>query len=181
MKIRLTETQRISLRLGFTLGEGNAAVTRADTLKKLVRLRLVIADADGKGGQLTEQGASVAISILNHPNRTLFDIMSPAEFDQWKAEQVTTDTEPVKSDPLPQGFLNQKTPERPTAAYRHPEGKLLPDDSDLTHASTADLIATFASVMDSVTRTGNTTSLAELSRYAGKIWWEMTGRGVEFA
>ncbi|MER6559761.1 hypothetical protein ABT300_18905 [Streptomyces sp. NPDC001027] len=59
-------------------------------------------------------------------------------------------------------------------------GRVLPDDSDIAHATVADLVVTFASVMENMTRTNNTTSLAQLGRYAGQLWWEMTGRGVEF-
>lgn len=58
--------------------------------------------------------------------------------------------------------------------------RVLPDDSDITRATPAELVLTFCSVMDSMTRTNNTTSLAELGRYAGRLWWEMTMRGVEF-
>ncbi|MFJ1700467.1 hypothetical protein ACIOHC_36350 [Streptomyces sp. NPDC088252] len=66
--------------------------------------------------------------------------------------------------------------------YERPEysGRVLPDDSDITTAGTAELVLTFCSVMDNMTRTNNTTGLAELGRYAGQLWWEMTGRGVEF-
>lgn len=82
------------------------------------------------------------------------------------------------------GFPSGKPVERFTGAgpYERPEynGKALPDGSDITTASPADLVVTFCSVMDSMTRTNNTTSLAELGRYAGQLWWEMTGRGVEF-
>ncbi|MEU0860662.1 hypothetical protein ABZ352_35650 [Streptomyces griseofuscus] len=59
-------------------------------------------------------------------------------------------------------------------------GKVLPDDSDVTEAPTADLVVTFCSVMENMHRTNNTTSLAQLGRYAGQLWREMTGRGVEF-
>ncbi|MEV6683005.1 hypothetical protein AB0N09_40015 [Streptomyces erythrochromogenes] len=57
---------------------------------------------------------------------------------------------------------------------------MLPDDSDVSQAGVADLVVTFASVMESMTRTNNTTGLALLGRYASRLWWEMTGRGVEF-
>jgi hypothetical protein len=82
------------------------------------------------------------------------------------------------------GFPTGRNPERFTGAgaWDGPErnGRALPDGSDITQASPADLVVTFCSVMDSMTRTSNTTSLAELGHYAGKLWWEMTGRGVEF-
>ena len=82
------------------------------------------------------------------------------------------------------GFPSGKPMQRYTGSgvYERPEygGQVLPDDSDITHASTADLVVTFCSAMDNMTRTNNTTSLAQLGRYAGQLWWEMTGRGVEF-
>lgn len=82
------------------------------------------------------------------------------------------------------GFPSGKPPERFTGAgaYERPGqyGNVLPDDSDITRAATADLVVTFCSVMDSMTRTNNTSGLAELARHAGRLWWEMTGRGVEF-
>jgi hypothetical protein len=59
-------------------------------------------------------------------------------------------------------------------------GNTLPDGSDVTRAATADLVVTFCTVMDSMARTNNTSGLADLGRYAGQLWSEMTGRGVEF-
>lgn len=61
-----------------------------------------------------------------------------------------------------------------------PAPRALPDGSDLASATVAELVVTFCTVMDGMQRTNNTSGLAELSRYAGRIWWEMTGRGVEF-
>jgi len=82
------------------------------------------------------------------------------------------------------GFPSGKPAERFTGAgaYGRPGqyGRALPDDSDITSASVADLVVTFCSVMESMHRTNNTSSLADLGRYAGRLWWEMTGRGVEF-
>jgi hypothetical protein len=82
------------------------------------------------------------------------------------------------------GFPSGKPMERFTGAghYARPEegGRVLPDDSDIASASVADLVVTFCSVMDNMHRTNNTSSLADLGRYAGQLWWEMTGRGVEF-
>jgi roadblock/LC7 domain-containing protein len=79
------------------------------------------------------------------------------------------------------GFPSGKPMERFTGAGEHArQGTVLADDSDITRASTADLVVTFCSAMENMTRTNNTTSLANLGRYAGQLWWEMTGRGVEF-
>lgn len=79
------------------------------------------------------------------------------------------------------GFPSGKPVERFTGAGEHAQGgRVLPDDSDITHASVADLIVTFCSAMENMHRTNNTSSLAGLGRYAGQLWWEMTGRGVEF-
>ncbi|WP_086809448.1 hypothetical protein [Streptomyces reticuliscabiei] len=181
MKIRLTETQRNCLRFGYTIGHGAVAVARADTLTKLVRLRLIVADEDGKGGRLTAQGTSVALTLVDDPNRTTFDIMAPAEFDQWEAEQQSADADPsVKASPS-LSFLGGEPPKRHTGAERHPSGKNLPDDSDLSQASTDALIVSLCTTLDGMTRTNNVTSLAVLGSYAGRLWWEMAGRGVEFA
>lgn len=79
------------------------------------------------------------------------------------------------------GFPTGRPPQRFTGAGASADtGSALPDDSDITQADVADLVVTFVAVMDSMTRTNNTTSLALLGRYAGQLWWEMTGRGVEF-
>jgi len=175
MKIRLSEGQRNCLRFGYTIGHGSVAVPRADTLAKLVSLRLIVADADGKGGRLTGQGTNVAISIDDNPDKTTFEIMSAEEFDAWEAEQARTTN---RTSSL--SFLGSPPPQRLTGVGSYAHGRCLPDDSDITRASVPDLVVSFCAVMDSVTRTNNTTSLAELGRYAGRLWWEMTGRGVEF-
>lgn len=78
------------------------------------------------------------------------------------------------------GFPTGKPIPRFTGAGIYGQGNVLPDDSNLKHAATADLVVTFCSVTDNMTRTNNTTSLAQLARYGGQLWWEMIGRGVEF-
>ncbi|MEU1908372.1 hypothetical protein [Streptomyces hygroscopicus] len=181
MRIRLTEMQRNCLRLGYTLGNGLVAVNRADTLSKLVELRLVVADADGKGGQLTAQGTSVAIALAENPNRTTFDIMSPAEFDQWEREQSAGSTPEPAPHTSSLSFLNSTPNKRHTGAERYPHGKNLPDDSDVSHASTADLVVSLCTALDNLTRTNNVTSLATVGSHIGRIWWELVGRGIEFA
>ncbi|MFF7643982.1 hypothetical protein [Streptomyces canus] len=181
MKIRLTETQRNCLRFGYTIGHGAVAVARADTLAKFVRLRLVVADEDGRGGRLTTQGTSVALILSDDPDRTTFDIMPPAEFDQWEAEQQSADADTTLKASTSLSSLGGEPPKRHTGAERHPSGQNLPDDSDLTQASTDDLIVSLCTALDGMTRTSNVTSLAVLGSYAGKLWWEMVGRGVEFA
>jgi hypothetical protein len=181
MKIRLTETQRNCLRFGYTIGHGAVAVARADTLAKFVRLRLVVADADGRGGRLTAQGTSVALILADDPDRTTFDIMPPAEFDQWEAEQQSAAADPTLKALTSLSSLGGEPAKRHTGAERHPSGKNLPDDSDLTQASTDDLIVSLCTALDGMTRTSNVTSLAVLGSYAGKLWWELVGRGVEFA
>ena len=173
MKIRLTETQRNCLRFGYTVGHGVVAVERADTLTKLVDLGLIVADADGKGGRLTAQGTSIAIGLVGNPNKAVFEVESAGKREPERVKETP------KSSPL--GSLASTPPHRFTGAGSYGyTGRSLPDDSDITHATVADLVVSFCEVMDSVTRTNNTTSLAELGRYAGRLWWEMTGRGVEF-
>jgi hypothetical protein len=60
------------------------------------------------------------------------------------------------------------------------QGRVLPDDSDISSASVADLVVTYCTVMDNMTRTNNTGSLADLGRYVSLLWQEMIRRGVEF-
>jgi hypothetical protein len=79
------------------------------------------------------------------------------------------------------GFPSGKHPERMTGAGAYTRtGSVLPDDSDLSHADVADLVVTFCHVMDRMTYTTNTGTLALFGLYAAKIWREMVGRGVEF-
>lgn len=67
--------------------------------------------------------------------------------------------------------------------YERPEyggGTVLPDNSDITQASTADLVVTFCSVMEAMVSTTEASTLANLGHCAGRLWREVTGRGVEF-
>ncbi|MDX3232967.1 hypothetical protein [Streptomyces sp. ME19-01-6] len=174
--------QRNCLRIGLTAGNGMVAVYRRDTLMKLVRLGLVTADSDGKGGRLTTQGTSVAAIILHNPDRTTFEIMTPTEYAKWEAKQEDDEEPQVPSKPTTSlAFLGSATPKRHTGAERYSGGKNLPDDSDISQASTADLVVSLCTTLDNMTRTTHMTSLAVLGDYAGKLWWEMIGRGVEFA
>lgn len=178
-KVRLTEGQCGAIRASRN---GVVAISRHDSLVKLVSLGLITADPDGKGGQLTFQGTKVWAELQKNPNRTTFEILSPRTSARWAPSKEQE--EPPASRGSSLSFLNSTPPKRLTGVgpYADPgyDGKKLPDDSDLTRATPADLVVTFCEVMDSMTRTGNMTSLACLGEYAGRLWWEMTGRGVEF-
>lgn len=175
MKIRLTEGQCGAIRHS---SNGIVAVARRDSLARLVGLGLITPDPDGKGGQLTFQGTAVWAELQKNPNRTTFEILSPLKSARWTPGKAQEEPPAPKGSSL--SFLGSTPPPRLTGVGSYVHGRSLPDDSDLTRAAVPDLVVTFCAVMEGMTRTNNTTSLAELGRYAGRLWWEMTGRGVEF-
>jgi hypothetical protein len=69
MTYRLTDTQAIIIRYHV---RRIVAVRRRDTLAKLVRLGLVTADPDGKGGLLTDAGMVVSALLVASPDRRTF-------------------------------------------------------------------------------------------------------------
>ncbi|MYS59286.1 MULTISPECIES: hypothetical protein [Streptomycetaceae] len=84
--IRLTEHQRLTL--ACNIG-GIVATSRRDTLAKLVRVGLVLADTDGRGGVLTPSGKAVAAQAVAEPDRRAFRVGAAPEPVQPRPVQLT--------------------------------------------------------------------------------------------
>lgn len=82
------------------------------------------------------------------------------------AEALTDNQRPRPTD-YPAEFIGRVAAEQVLSAAQAEPSQL----------QTPDLIAKLKTVMDVITRTDNTSSLADLARHAGSLWWELEVRG----
>ncbi|GAB2696444.1 hypothetical protein [Kitasatospora kifunensis] len=103
---------------------------------------------------------------LSRPNEVALASSAEALTD-YQRPRLTAAYERGRSIDCPAEFIGRVAAEQVLSAAQAEPSQL----------QTPDLIAKLKTVMDVITRTDNTSSLADLARRAGSLWWELEVRG----